>query len=511
MSDRELQYQNQITELEQQIRLLKEQVDFLTRKLYGTKSEKTSVLDIEGQMSLFNETEYFADPNAKEPELVEVEKYLRKRKYTGRREELIKDLPHSKVLHTIDESEQVCEKCGSSMVKVGEEFVRTEVQFIPASLKVIDHYRETYECRTCRKQGTPYMEKAPVPYPPVLHSLASASTIAWLIRQKFELGIPLYRQEKEWEALGLKLGRATMSNWLLAVFRDWLSHVVGRLKQELLKQDYLHIDETHVQVLKEPGRKNTSDSYMWVYCSIKDAETPIRYFEYQPGRGGTYPEAFLKGYNGCIHTDAYSGYNGIPGVKRCLCYTHLRRAFADALPKDVHTPEASRPAEAVFRLNQLFDLEAELDGLPPGQKKKERLIREKPLLEAFWSWAEKNSALELPKSKLSKVFDYALNHRQEFFNYLEDGHCSISNSLAENCIRPFVIGRKNWLFAGSPKGASASAGIYTLVETAKANGLAPMKYLKYILSDMPGSAFLEHPEYLDDYLPWNPIAQERCR
>lgn len=141
MSDREQQYKDQIKELEQQILLLKEQVDFLTRKLYGTKSEKTSALEIEGQMSLFNETEYFADPNAEEPELVEVEKHLRKRKYAGQRERLTKDLPHSKVLHTIEESEQVCEKCGSSMVKVGEEFVRTEVQFIPASLKAIDHYQ----------------------------------------------------------------------------------------------------------------------------------------------------------------------------------------------------------------------------------------------------------------------------------------------------------------------------------------------------------------------------------
>ncbi len=141
------------------------------------------------------------------------------------------------------------------MVKVGEEFVRTEVQFIPAKLKVIDHYRETYECRSCRKNGTPYMEKAPVPYPPVLHSLASASTITWLIHQKFELSIPLYRQEKEWEALGLRLSRATMSNWLLVVYRDWLLHIVHHLKLELLKQRYLHIDETHVQVLKEPGRK----------------------------------------------------------------------------------------------------------------------------------------------------------------------------------------------------------------------------------------------------------------
>ena len=267
--------------------------------------------------------------------------------------------------------------------------------------------------------------------------------------------------------------------WLLVVYRDWLVHIVHRLKLELLKQRYLHIDETHVQVLKEPGRKNTSDSYMWVYCSIRDAVNPIRYFEYQPGRSGKYPEAFLREYEGYIHTDAYSGYNAVSGVKRCLCYTHLRRAFVDALP--------------------------------PDQKKKERLIREKPLLEAFWSWAEKSAIGELPKSKLSKAFHYALNNREGFWNYLEDGNCSISNSLAENCIRPFVIGRKNWLFSGSPKGAEASAGIYTLVETAKANGLAPMKYIKYILSDMPGSAFLEHPEYLDEYLPWNPLVKEFCR
>lgn len=191
-----------------------------------------------------------------------------------------------------------------------------------------------------------------------------------------------------------------MSNWLLVVYRDWLVHIVHRLKLELLKQRYLHIDETHVQVLKEPGRS------------------------------GKYPEAFLREYEGYIHTDAYSGYNAVSGVKRCLCYTHLRRAFVDALP--------------------------------PDQKKKERLIREKPLLEAFWSWAEKSAIGELPKSKLSKAFHYALNNREGFWNYLEDGNCSISNSLAENCIRHFVIGRKNWLFSGSPKGAEASAGIYTL-------------------------------------------------
>ena len=190
--------------------------------------------------------------------------------------------------------------------------------------------------------------------------------------------------------------------------------------------------------------------------------------------------------------------------------THLRRSFVDALPKDKKSEEASKPAEAVLRLNKLFDIESELEQLEPEDRKTQRILREKRLLEDFWSWSEKNAVNVLPKSKLSTAFHYALNNRREFFNYLEDGNCSISNSLAENCIRPFVIGRKNWLFSGSPNGATVSAGIYTLVETAKINGLDPMQYIKYILSDMPGTAFLEYPEYLDDYLPWNPYVKEIC-
>ena len=176
--------------------------------------------------------------------------------------------------------------------------------------------------------------------------------------------------------MGLALSRVTMSNWLLVVYREWLSHVVERLKQELLKQKYLHIDETHVQVLKEPGRKNTTDSYMWVYCSIKDAKNHIRYFEYRPGRGGKYPETFLKDYTGYIHTDVYSGYNGVSGVIRCMCYTHLRRAFVDALPKDVHDPAATKSAEAILRLNKLFAIEEELADLTPEERKRQRIIRE---------------------------------------------------------------------------------------------------------------------------------------
>lgn len=510
MSTTEQEYKDHIQSLEQQIRLLKEQVDFLTRKLYGTKSEKTSVLDIEGQMSLFDEVEACADPDAAEPTLIEVETHLRKRKYEGQRAELIKDLPHKKVVHALDDSEKFCEECGGPLTRVGEEFVRTEVLFIPAKLQVIDHYRETYECRSCRTEDHKHMEKAPIPAAPILHSLASASSIAWLIHQKFEMGVPLYRLEKEWEAMGLKLTRATMANWLLVVYRDWLVYIAARLKQELLCQGYLHVDETHVQVLQEPGRKNTTDSYMWVYCSIKDAAHPIRYFEYQPGRGGKYPEAFLKDYHGYIHTDAYAGYNGVKNVKRCMCFTHLRRAFVDSLSKDHHDPINRVAGEAILQLNRLFEIEAELSDLSPENRYNERQTREKELLEDFFVWAEKEAGKTLPKSKLAEAFYYALHNKESFFTYLKDGNCSISNSMAENCIRPFVIGRKNWLFAGSPRGAAASAAIYTLVETAKANHLDPLKYIQLILKEMPGSAFLENPDILDDFLPWDPYVQQIC-
>ena len=355
------------------------------------------------------------------------------------------------------------------------------------------------------------MKKSPMPYPVIQHSYASPSTVAWVIYQKYELDVPLYRQEKEWADLGVTLSRATMSNWILASYRDWLSPVVGLLKEKLLEQNYFHIDETPVQVLLEPGRKNTTDSYMWVYCSIKSSSHPIRMFDYQPGRSGTFPQKFLKDYTGYIHTDAYKGYEKIKGITRCFCWTHLRRYFVDSLPKDVNSPQATIPAQAIRYINRLFELEKNLEVLSPEGRKEERLIQEKPVLEAFWSWAETASAGILPKSKLGEAFTYAFNQKTGLMNYLLDGNCSISNNLAGNSIRPFTIGRKNWLFSGSPKGADASAGIYTLIETARVNGLNPRKYIQYILGDIPGSAFLQYPEYLEDYLPWNPVIQKMCR
>ncbi|WP_407309930.1 IS66 family transposase [Desulfosporosinus sp. SB140] len=501
--------EKRIGELELENKRLHDSVDYLTRKLFGRSTEKTSSLAL-GQMSLFDEAEIQADPLAPEPDLNEVQGY-RKKKFKGQRKELLKDIPHVKRLCTLDERDRFCDVCNTALVPVGEEFIRTEIEFIPAKVRVIDYYRETFECRTCRKNGEPYMEQSPMPYPVIQHSMASPSTVAWVMHQKFVNALPLYRQEKEWKTLGVNLSRATMANWILAASRDWLVPLVERMHQELLQESYLHADETTVQVMNEEGRKNTSDSYMWVYSTGQYCKHSIRIFEYRPGRSGKYPQEFLKGFKGYLHTDAYSGYKMIPDITRCLCWSHLRRNFVDALPKDIHSPEATLPSQGITYCNKLFEIEKTLENLSSEQRRLERLNQETPILEAFWAWIDSARGKVLPKSKLSEALAYALNHKEEFMNYLKDGNCSISNNLAENSIRPFTIGRKNWLFSGSPKGAAASATVYSIVESAKANNLNLYKYLQFIFGELPGVQFGEHPEFLEDYLPWSPEVQEACQ
>jgi len=500
--------ENHISELEQQNKLLQDTVDYLTRKLFGRSSEKTSSLCV-GQMSLFDEAEFENNPQATEPDLKQVQSYY-KTKYPGQRMELLKDIPHHKKLCTLMKDDRFCDICNTALKSVGEEFVRTEVEYIPAKLRVIDYYRETFECRTCRKNGQPYIEKSTIPDPVIQHSMASPSTVAWVMHQKFINALPLYRQEKEWKTLGVELNRATMANWIMAASRDWLTPILKLMHQKLLQEKYIHADETPVQVMNEKGRKNTSDSYMWVYSTGKHAKHPIRIFEYQPGRKGIYPQEFLKGFTaGYLHSDAYAGYKKVENITRCLCWSHLRRKFVDAIPKDIRGPDATLANQGITYCNTLFEIEKNLEDLSSEDRKNERLKQEKPVLEAFWAWAD--SARALPKSKLGEAIKYAVGHKNELMNYLEDGNCDISNNLAENCIRPFTIGRKNWLFSGSPKGATASAAVYSMVETAKANGLSPYKYLYYIFSELPGVMFGQYPQFLEDYLPWSPEVQEACK
>jgi len=503
--------EKRITELETENKNLHETVAYLTKKLYGRSSEKSKTLGIEGQLSFFDEAETEADPNVKEPEIDEVEKVIYRRKYKGQRKDKLANLPHEKIVMAFEPGELNCPQCDSQLKPVGEEFVRSEVEYIPAVLKVIDLYRQTLECRKCKHTDHPYMEKIPIPAPVISHSYASASSIAHVMYQKYVNAVPLNRQENDWKNLGLGLKRQTMSNWIMESSQQWLSPIVKLLHKKMTEGKYTHADETRIQVMKEPGRKNTTDSFMWVYGTHKESETPIRIFEYRATRNGDHAKAFLKNFKGYLIADAYQGYGKVEDVILCYCWSHVRRYFVDAIPPGIKEPGETLPGQAIKYCGALFKIEKEIENLTPIERKKERQKRSKPILDAFWKWIDENNKGVLPGSKLSSAFTYALNQKEGLMNFLLDGNIPISNNLAENSIRPFTVGRRNWLFSGSPDGATASALVYSVVETAKANGLNPYKYLLYILKYLPGSRFKENPEILEAFLPWNPQVKDYCK
>lgn len=510
-----IESQNKTIELlREELKKVNENMEYLIKKLYGRKTEKTSAID--GQLvisdiglGLFNEAEKEVDSSVLEP--VPFEEPIKKTRKGYKRKDLFKDLPNQDQVFKLEVSQQDCPVHGNKLSVVGNKFLRSEIKYIPAEISVVNIYQETYECRTCKKEGSPGMFIPFIPEPVLQHSYATASSVAWTMYQKFVQSVPLYRQEKDWKQMGFPISRATLSNWIIKTSEEWLNPVVEKLREELLKDKYLHADETPVQVLNEEGRKNSTKSYMWVYSTSTNAKKGIRIFKYAPGRSGDYAKEFLKGFNGYLHTDGFSGYGKVKDIHNCLCWAHVRRYFTDALPKDMESPEATLPATGIAYCNQLFDWERKFKNLSPEDRKKQRLEKEKPVLEAFWSWAENTISKVLPKSNIGKALQYALNHKEKLETYLEDGNCVISNNIAENSIRPFTIGRKNWTFCGSPEGASASACVYSLVETAKANGLNPYKYLEFLLARLPGSNFQANPGVLNLMMPWDELIQKTCK
>ena len=225
----------------------------------------------------------------------------------------------------------------------------------------------------------------------------------------------------------------------------------------LLKETHLHSDETVVQVLNEPRKKNTSKSYMWVYASIRESEHPIRIFEYQPDRKSVHPETFFKGFKGTLISDGYQVYNNIKGVKNAYCWAHCRRYFTDVMPKDIDDIQNTLVKTAIER---------KIDKEEAEEKVKIRREKSKPMVDDFFSWCEANQNKVLARSKLGKAFQYALNHEKGLRVFLDDGEVPLTNSLNERSIKPFTVSRKNWLFNGSPRGARASAATFSLVETA---------------------------------------------
>ena len=500
--------QNSIDDLNRLVTNLTEIIQQMRRDKYGPSSEKTVVTDGTcEQLSLFNEVELESGGKAEEPVERTPSGKFKSRGKRVRKVTILEDLEVREVLCEVPDDELSCPRCGTDLKVLGKETVREELEYIPAKLKIVRYVRNAYECPKCKHTEQPYIIKAVAPTSLMNHSLASPSSVANVMYQKYVSGIPLYRQEKDWERMGILLSRATMANWVIRCSEDYFYPVIAHMKARMLQREILHADETPVQVLKEPGKKPQTKSYMWLYRTGNDGGPPIILYDYRPSRSGDNAEEYLNGFKGYLHTDGYSGYNKLTGVTRCGCWAHLRRKFDEAVPiGKASEANGSYAKQGIAYCNKLFEIEADLTDMSPEDRYNVRLELEKPVLEAFWSWL--NSFVPLRGSKLAAAVTYARNQKPYLENYLLDGRCSISNNIAENAIRPFVTGRKNWLFSDTPKGASASAAVYSIVETAKANGLDVFLYLEQLLMHM--TDWDHTPEHLDELMPWSEFMQETC-
>lgn len=489
-----------ISALEKQIEQLMEAVRLSRRKQFGASSEKLKEDGYEQLSLLFNEAEVYLPVPAKQ-EKTAVAAYTRQKRSTKWEAELPENVPVEVVEHRMSEEERKCPICGEMMEEIGKE-VRRSLVVIPAQVKLREDRYYTYACRRCREEEieTPVVKTEKEP-PVISGSYASPEAIAHIMVQKFVTGSPLYRQEQEWDRQGVKLSRQTMSNWILRAAEDWLRPVYEELHKRLVQHEVLHADETTLQVLREPGRSAQSKSYMWLYRTGGDAEHPIVLYEYRPNRKPKNAEVFLEGFQGWLHADGYPGYHSLPENIRVVgCWAHARRKFDEAVKSLPKEEQAGCTAlEGQRYCSALFALEKEFADLPAEERKKQRQERARPILDAFLAWAETKKAP--PKSALGKALYYLREQWPYLVRYLEDGRLELSNNRAERSIKPFVIGRKNFLFANTPNGAQGSAVIFSLIETAKENGLEPYRYLVWVLQnaprmsrDMPGWAVKLMPE-----------------
>lgn len=500
--------ENTIKDLQNQVSNLTEMVLLLRKEKFGASSEKTPK-QVDGQLSLFNEAEIEADSKSEEPVICRKGSMYHRKPKTSR-EELLKDLPVEEFPCVLHPDDMFCIQCGTTLKEIGFVKVRDEIEYIPAKVQIIRYMQQACECPAYKHTTRPFIKKAAVPKSVLNHSLASPSSVSYVMYQKYVNSVPLYRQEKDWEQMGIALSRATMANWVIRSSQDHFETVIKHLQKELLKREVIHCDETPVQVLKEEGKKPQTKSYMWLYRTGNDGKAPIILYDYQPSRSGDNAASYLKDFKGYVHSDGYSGYNKLDGITRCGCWAHLRRKFVEAIP-DKKATDAPLTSAEIGRdfCNQLFKVEESLKDLTPEDRFCKRLELEKPILEAFWCWLESLNVLK--GSALGKAVTYAMNQRPFMENYLLDDRCALSNNAAENAIRPFTVGRKNWLFADTPKGASASAAVYSLIETAKANGLNVFAYLQHLLLYIPDTDWQNHPEELDNLMPWSPEVQEQCK
>lgn len=409
-----------------------------------------------------------------------------------RRPRIAPELPRIEVLHDIDN--KTCSCCGNELHRMGEE-VSEQVEFIPAEIRVIKHVRPKYSCRACEREGTSVaIHIADVPPSIIPKSMATPSLLAQIVSNKMHYGLPLYRQEKMFAEAGIELSRQTMSRWLIAC-ADKLQSLMLLMKAELLKQPVLWADETTLDVLDV----DKSTCYMWVYgCGMESSVGPkLVLFDYQDGRSGQHAVQFLEGYSGYLQVDGYAGYEQTSATL-AGCWAHARRKFIEAQQAQ-GKGKTGKADWALNHIQKLYALESKLKHQSFEVKQQQRQQVAAPLLKQLWDWLEKSKDTVPKESAVGKAIYYSQNQWPKLIRYLEDGRLNIDNNRAERAVKPFVIGRKAWLFANTKTGATASATLYSMVETAKINGLEPYKYLTELFEKLPTA---NTPEALAKLLPY---------
>ena len=472
-----------ISNLKSEVIILKETIKIYQFKLFGRKAEN---LPKEEQPGLFDEAEFELKDIANEALQEKIKITYERLKKPGKRP-LPPDLPRVEKIIDLSENEKVCSCCGSELTKFGEE-TSEKLEIIPQQVYVIKYIRPKYSCKRCKKNNESKVITAPLPPMLIPQGIATASSAAFVFKSKFVDALPYYRQEKIFESLGIELSRKTMCNWQIYIYCNYLVRLIDLMKRDLKKSYLVGADETSVQVIVEEGKPPDSKSYMWVYRGYNKDKT-ILLFDYQPNRKGENPKEYLSGYEGYLQTDGYDGYNLVVKTEKIIhlaCWAHVRRKFWGCF-KVLEENDYPESKVILDMIQKLYSVEKEAKKAMLDEKSVYELRQKesKPVTEKIKAWLTENAEKYPPKCDMGESINYALKLWDKLIIYLDDGRLPIDNNLVENAIRPFVIGRKNWLFSYTENGANSSAAIYSLVETAKANGKEPFKYLKELFEKIP--------------------------
>ena len=483
--DYERRLGEQVAAYHRELTRFREQLNLALARRFGVSSERIG----DEQLRLFNEAESaLAEIDVLEESTVEVPAHTRKK---SRRPPLPDSLPRVEVLHELAEAERVCPNDGAELKRIGEESSE-QLDIVPAKVQVIRNIRAKYACPSCER----HVVTAPMAAQPIPKSLASPGLLAHVTTSKYLDALPLYRQERIFQRLGVDIPRTTLASWMIRS-GELIQPLINLLRDELLGGDIIHCDETTVQVLGEGGRAAESKSYMWVQASA-NRERPVVLFDYDPSRGGAIPKRLLGEYSGYLITDGYEGYGPVcraNGITQVGCWAHARRKFDEVLkaaginprktPKGKPPPKARKAGQALAFIRALFAIEHRVRDDSAEARYRVRHAESALVLERLRAWLDEQLPTVPPSTALGRALSYLDAQWPKLIRFIEDGRLELTNNRAENAIRPFVLGRKNWLFSATVHGAKASANLYSLVETAKACGLEPYSYLRRVFTELP--------------------------